>query len=78
MPSTPSSKSLTSTEREEFLEKQLKSLLAVVHRDGGQYTTLVGLDASLADAEAKIAALYQERASMKRKLGSMMFGTRKP
>lgn len=93
MPSTPSSKSSTSSECASCMDwmakchesdvlgshycEWLKGLLAAVHRDGGQYTTLAGTKESVEDAIKKVRELYQERASMKRKLGSMMFGSRK-
>lgn len=80
MPSTPSLKSSTSSEPvlpAEDWKKLLYDLLATIHRDGGQYTHLAGFAVSYTDAEAKVRELYQERASMKRKLGSMMFGSRK-
>lgn len=34
----------------------LRELLAVIHRDGGHYTDLVGLDLSVFDAEQKVYA----------------------
>lgn len=93
MSSTPSSKSSTSSEcancdfwvakcmESDELGSQyqewLKELLSAIHRDGGQYTTLAGTKTSVEDAIKKIGELYRERASMKRRLGSMMFGTRK-
>lgn len=48
----------------------LEELLAEIHRDGGQYTKLVGLKASLEDAHKKVR-------DNRRKLSSMMFKTRK-
>lgn len=89
MSSTPSSKSSTSSKpyyraehiaaklaREDY-KALLLDLLAIIHRDGGQFTTLAGLQASLETAEQVVPELFQEHASMKRKVGSMLFGKRK-
>lgn len=35
-------------------EDMLHELLAVIHRDGGQHTDLVGFAVSVADAERKV------------------------
>lgn len=56
MQSTPISKSSTSNEPHEAM---LLELLAVIHRDGGQYTKLAGLQASYTDAKAKVEALLR-------------------
>ena len=76
----PSSKSLTSSEQADQLrrlaynkwseeknyEELLKDLLAEIHRDGGQYTTLTGYAGSSYDAVSKLR-------SMRRKLTSLLF-----
>lgn len=43
----------------------LGHLLAVIHRDGGQYTELAGLHVSLEDAFAKVFELHRESAALK-------------
>lgn len=40
------------------LEQELQNLLAVVHRDGGNYTSKHGRDKSLADAEHEVLVLH--------------------
>lgn len=81
MQSTPSSKSSTSSDelRSRYIadclargdhKALLLDLLAIIHRDGGHYTELVGLQASIEDAEKKVPLAY-------RKIASMMFGRRK-
>lgn len=40
-------------------ERLLLSLLAVIHRDGGQHTDAFGLAQSVADAKAKVLALHE-------------------
>ena len=80
----PSSKSSTSSEKENELRKAaykrwaeeknyealLTDLLAEVHRDGGQYTTLTGYAVSSYDAIEKLR-------SMRRKLTSLLYKTPK-
>lgn len=56
MQSTPTSKSSTSNEPHEAM---LLELLAIIHRDGGQYTKIVGLEGSYKDAKAKVEALLR-------------------
>lgn len=46
----------------------LYELLAVIHRDGGQYTQLVGLTESFLDAEKEVV-------NARRKLTSLLFGS---
>jgi len=49
MQSTPSLKSSTSSEPN--YEGMLKELLSLIHRDGGQFTTLAGLEVSFEEAK---------------------------
>ena len=81
MPSTPTSK-LSTLSKEELAKAELNrvaklvtdadyrslliELLAVIHRDGGQYTNLAGLAVSFVDAEAKVI-------NDRKKLSSMLF-----
>lgn len=39
----------------------LLDLLAVIHRDGGQYSDKYGIDKSCADAESIVSRLFQEQ-----------------
>lgn len=75
----PSSKSLTSSRsdygravahcvKNEDYEALLLDLLATVHRDGGQYTTLTGLCVSFLDAKAEVEDLYRRNASLEVRL----------
>lgn len=67
----PTSKSSTSSEQLEYTinsltqerdyyKEKLDQLLNAVHRDGGQYTTLAGLQVSHVDALEAIPKLYRE------------------
>jgi hypothetical protein len=58
----PTSKSSTSSEPD--YKKMLDELLAVVHRDGGQYTILAGYDVSSSDACRMVAELYRRYRSL--------------
>ena len=66
----PTSKSSTSSSIIQQLAKVgdhstlLVELLATVHRDGGQYTTLVGLACSVEDAIEKVFELYRVNAAL--------------
>lgn len=46
----------------------LYSLLAVCHRDGGQYTELAGLTVSVVDAMRAVEALHKDNAALKARL----------
>ena len=48
----------------------LDDLLAVIHRDGGQYTTLVGYRVSLEDAQSLFYAMRIELRRLKGRNGS--------
>lgn len=53
---------------EERWEDLLRNLLAVIHRDGGHYTELVGIVTSVEEACNVQYAHWQEIADLKRKL----------
>jgi hypothetical protein len=57
-------KSLTSSEPD--YKAMLDELLAVIHRDGGQYTILVGYDLSIKDAVLKIQFTRHNTPRLKR------------
>jgi hypothetical protein len=52
--------STSSTSTKPEYEAHLDELLAVIHRDGGQYTVLAGREASIIDATAKVKAMRLE------------------
>jgi hypothetical protein len=65
-----STKSSTLSEPEPVDYKAwLDDLLAVIHRDGGQYTILTGYLISLKDAHSKIFALRTELLNLKGRNG---------
>ena len=79
----PTSKSLTSSERDYTSPRHklidelvadgdhralLIDLLSVIHRDGGQYTQLVGLTESFLDAEKEVV-------NARKKLTSLLLGS---
>lgn len=74
----PTSKSWTSSDESQlelYREKAaegdylflLKELLAVCHRDGGQYTELVGIHYSVVDAEIRLSEERVELRELKHK-----------
>lgn len=83
MPSLPSS---TPSDRD-FMARFIKSLveqgdhteillnlLAVIHRDGGHYTQLTGLETSAIDAFRIVPALYADNAALKARLDKLARG----
>lgn len=52
----------------------LHSLLAVCHRDGGQYTELAGLTVSVVDALRIVEALHKDNAALKARLKKLTDG----
>lgn len=71
MPSTPTSKSSTSSDLTQAdYKKLLEELLAEIHRDGGQFTKIAGLMTSLEEAHKKVIG-------MRKKLTSLLYGARK-
>lgn len=52
----------------------LESLLAVCHRDGGQYTQLAGLATSVVDALRIVEALHKDNAALKARLKKLTNG----
>jgi hypothetical protein len=56
----------SSTSNEPNYKAMLDELLAVVHRDGGQYTILVGYDLSIKDAVLKIQFARHNTPRLKR------------
>lgn len=60
-------------EREDYKDLLL-NLLAVIHRDGGQYTTLTGLTTSVVDALCMVDALHRDTAALKARLEKLLNG----
>jgi hypothetical protein len=56
------------------VEKMLNELLAVIHRDGGQYTTLAGLATSLETASYTVTELYRKNAALRARVGRLVSG----
>jgi len=52
----------------------LFTLLAVVHRDGGQYTHLAGWACSIVDAMRMVEALHKDNAALKARLDKLSNG----
>lgn len=52
----------------------LGSLLAVCHRDGGQYSELAGLTVSVVDALRIVEALHKDNAALKARLKKLTNG----
>ena len=52
----------------------LLNLLAVAHRDGGQYTELAGLATSVVDALRIVDALHKDNAALKARLDRLTRG----
>lgn len=52
----------------------LDCLLAVCHRDDGQYTTLVGWTCSIVDALRMVEALHKDNAALKARLAKLTNG----
>lgn len=52
-------------------KRLLLELLAVIHRDGGHYTELVGLQTSVEQAEHLIPETYRRLAALQARLGQL-------
>lgn len=52
----------------------LLNLLAVIHRDGGHYTELAGLETSVVDAFRIVPALFGDIAALKARLAKVTNG----
>lgn len=52
----------------------LLELLAVIHRDGGQYTTLAGLMTSLQTAHNSVNELRRKNAALTARIGQLSRG----
>jgi hypothetical protein len=54
--------------RTEKAERERDNLLARIHRDGGDYINVHGLDKALKDADAIVARLYAERDELREEI----------
>jgi hypothetical protein len=64
-----------STSNDDY-EALLLELLAVIHRDGGHYTTLAGLMTSLETAHYTVNELYRKNAALTARIGQLSRGER--